>query len=464
MLSSFRFAICLLICTIGATYPLAATIEIRGLEVHQFAGEALNSDISSPHRIGILTSLLGLSALLLSLPFEQRAHRRSQRRLDLEQEIAGLSARLMACGPDQIGNEISEALNRLSTLMDADSCCWYEFQGGNELLKAIYSAPGPNILALAAETTGADWLTERLLGGMPICIDTMEDFPTGAVNERNLCESAKVKSLVLVPSLAGPSAKGVLEIAWLRRGTDSTSELTMQLGVLGGVIASAIQREKAQSASQESENRFVRIFEEASLGIVLEDLQGHLLSANPAFRSIVGYTQDELSRLTCKNLSHPEDLPSEAVLFEQLLNGKRRNYQIEKRFFRKDGTVFWGHVSVSLIENRGASPLVLGMLKDISRRRADEEKLAGARLELQRLTARLIQAQDEERQRISRELHDDIAQRLSLLTMDLDVLRQELAASGVEAGSRRASCPFPAARPAAHRFPQARRACVPRTP
>ncbi len=66
----------------------------------------------------------------------------------------------------------------------------------------------------------------------------------------------------------------------------------------------------------------------------------------------------------------------EAPLFQQLVNGQRSNYQIEKRFFRKDGTEIWGHVSVSLLNgNQGKTPLIIGMLRDIT-----EQKLADSQL------------------------------------------------------------------------------------
>src|SRR5262249_6906615 len=125
----------------------------------------------------------------------------------------------------------------------------------------------------------------------------------------------------------------------------------------------------------------------------------------------------------------------EAHLFEELQSGSTKSYQMEKRFFRKDRSIFWGHISVCLLTNAdGSSPLIIAALQDISEMKTAEEKLRAATLELQHLTARIIQAQDEERKRISQELHDDISQRIALLSVGLETLSQEFAALGVEPG------------------------------
>jgi signal transduction histidine kinase len=77
----------------------------------------------------------------------------------------------------------------------------------------------------------------------------------------------------------------------------------------------------------------------------------------------------------------------------------------------------------------GASSQVIAMVEDVTERKAANARMENIQLELQRLTARLIQAQEEERQRISGELHDDIAQRLSLLVFGLERLKDALPAS-----------------------------------
>jgi PAS domain S-box-containing protein len=305
----------------------------------------------------------------------------------------------------------------------------------------MHYACGPNVTPPPALVVRDELplLMSLLLAGAPVRLDKLTDLPAAAVHERAFFQKLKTKSVVLVPADAGHGTKGLLGLGSATVEKEWTSDLISQLGVLSFVIASVVQRGNAQRARQASEQRFCRLFEDASIGIVLEGPGGRLDSVNPSFCEMTGYTKEELLQLSCQNLSHPDDLPAESILFEELWEGKRKNYQMDKRFFRKDGSAFWAHISVSLLRSLDGPPLVIGMAKDISESKASQEQLTAAKVELQRLTARLIQAQDNERGRISRELHDDVGQRLSLLTVHLDTLQQQLAALGNVSAAQRIS-------------------------
>ena len=187
-------------------------------------------------------------------------------------------------------------------------------------------------------------------------------------------------------------------------------------------LAAMIQEHKfASAALAESENRFRQLFEQASVGIALETLEGKLAIVNPVFCAMFGYTEAELHEMSCVQLSHPEDLATEAPLLRELCAGKRASYQIDKRFFRRDGTIVWGRVSVSLLKPQdGSQPFIIGMLRDISALKQRDQELV-------MLTGRLIEAQEDERRRISRELHDDIGQQAAAIAADLCALRETMA-------------------------------------
>jgi PAS domain S-box-containing protein len=145
---------------------------------------------------------------------------------------------------------------------------------------------------------------------------------------------------------------------------------------------------------------------------------------------MLGFSEEELRGKHCVEFSPPEDAEKDWSLFEQLRQGSIDNYHLEKRFIRKDGTLMWGCLSIALMKDGASpSPLVVAMVQDITDKRAAEEKLQRSEVNLQLLASHLIQAQEEERQRIARELHDDIAQRLSLLVVDLEELSDSMAAA-----------------------------------
>ena len=161
---------------------------------------------------------------------------------------------------------------------------------------------------------------------------------------------------------------------------------------------------------------FHYIFEHASLGIAVEDFDGKILLANPVLCSMMGYREDELCDMHCSDFANSED---DLALFQQLRAGAIDRYSLEKRFTRKDGVQFWGSVHVSMWKDGDeGSPLVFAFMEDITGRKLSELALAS-------VSRRLIEAQEQERLRISRELHDDIAQRVAVLAMELGQLPQD---------------------------------------
>lgn len=117
---------------------------------------------------------------------------------------------------------------------------------------------------------------------------------------------------------------------------------------------------------------FHDVFTASPIGIAVETLEGQPLFVNPAFCSLLGFTEEEVRSKHCVDFSPPEDAEKDWVLFQQLRAGSIKHYQLEKRYFRRDGSLVWGRLSVSLL-NRGSSPLVLAMVEDITEQKKAEE-------------------------------------------------------------------------------------------
>ena len=109
----------------------------------------------------------------------------------------------------------------------------------------------------------------------------------------------------------------------------------------------------SQALPAQAKQLFHYLFEQASLGIAVEDLEGKLLLANPALCSMLGYREDELCGMSCSQFDDPENSQDEGVLFQQLRAGVIDKYSLEKRYVRKHGGELWGRLNVSLCEKRG---------------------------------------------------------------------------------------------------------------
>ena len=119
---------------------------------------------------------------------------------------------------------------------------------------------------------------------------------------------------------------------------------------------------------------FRDIFNASPVGIAVENLEGQPLFVNPAFCSMLGFSEEELCSKHCVQFSPPEDAEKDWDLFQQLRAGSINHYQLEKRYFRRDGSLVWGRLNISLL-NSLPSPLVIAIVEEITDKKTAEEAL-----------------------------------------------------------------------------------------
>ncbi|MGE5375596.1 MAG: two-component regulator propeller domain-containing protein, partial [Bacteroidota bacterium] len=130
--------------------------------------------------------------------------------------------------------------------------------------------------------------------------------------------------------------------------------------------AEAELEKRAAQELQQSEERFRATFENSAIGIALTTLDGHLLRANPAICKMSGYTEEELQARTDLENTYPEDRSAGMDFLAELLEGKRDSYQVEKRYVRKNGEVFWAQVTLSVVHDaEGRHDYLVSMVEDI---------------------------------------------------------------------------------------------------
>ncbi|MEN9223702.1 MAG: PAS domain S-box protein, partial [Thermostichus sp. BF3_bins_97] len=126
------------------------------------------------------------------------------------------------------------------------------------------------------------------------------------------------------------------------------------------------------------------LIEQASVGIGLTDLKGCVLSLNPAAQRMHGYSHDELLHMNFADYTHPEDLQKDQELFQQLIAGEIPSYSLEKRYLRKDGSQFWGRLTLSLVRDpQGQPQFAVSVLEDISEAKQAEAALRQSEAEKQ---------------------------------------------------------------------------------
>jgi diguanylate cyclase (GGDEF)-like protein/PAS domain S-box-containing protein len=135
-------------------------------------------------------------------------------------------------------------------------------------------------------------------------------------------------------------------------------------------------RQLAFQASIGSDDIFEAVFADAPIGIALLGLDGRFQRVNRALCGITGYDEQELTALTFQDITHPDDLDMDLNEATRLLNGEITSYQMDKRYFAKDGHLIWVHLSGSIVRDADRQPLIfIAHIEDISVRKRDEELL-----------------------------------------------------------------------------------------
>lgn len=134
---------------------------------------------------------------------------------------------------------------------------------------------------------------------------------------------------------------------------------------------------RLEKGLQASEERFRSAFDYAPIGMALVAPDGKWLRVNRSLCELVGYSAEELLATDFQAITYPDDLDLDLSLVREVLDGSRQNYQMEKRYFHRQGRIIHVLLSVSLLRNLDGQPLYfVSQIEDISHRKEAELSLA----------------------------------------------------------------------------------------
>jgi PAS domain S-box-containing protein len=135
-------------------------------------------------------------------------------------------------------------------------------------------------------------------------------------------------------------------------------------------------------------------------------LQGQWIEVNDSLLNIVGYSRERLYQLTFQDITHPDDLQDDLLLLQQLINGEKQSYSLEKRYFNRNGEIIWVLLSVSIVRDAQGNALhFVSQIIDIT--------------EAKRIAHLRLSEMDKKIDTIAYELHENIAQTLASIKLFL---------------------------------------------
>lgn len=376
--------------------------------------------------------------LLLSLLRQRGAKKKVEasliERLTFEEFLSDLSTKFISLPEDQVDMNIEQGLGRIAEFLKMDRVTLFEFSADRTELKSAFSWVGGGVAPAPALVKAADlpWWRVRLLAGEVSFVTDGKSLPGEALPEQEYFRRMGIMSAATVPLKVGGEINGAISFVSTKHRVNWTQDLLNRVRVLGEVFWNALQRRRSmqavlasQAVLRESEERFRLVANSAPVLIWMSGTDKLCTFFNQGWLSFTGRSMEqELGEGWIIGV-HPEDVQHCLRTYSASFEARVR-FEVEYRLRRFDGEYRWiVDYGTPRFEPDGTFCGYIGSAVDITERKSSEESLHS-------LSGRLINAQEQERARIARELHDDFSQRLALLGISLGQLWEELPESQTE--------------------------------
>ena len=165
---------------------------------------------------------------------------------------------------------------------------------------------------------------------------------------RECVESVVRTASPIVSSL--PSTRPTATWCGIRRSMGPLREHGQVVGVMS-VATDVTRRKQSDISLLESEQRFRSTFEQAAVGMAEWRPKVVSCRVNQTLSKFLGYSSEELLSRTFQDITHPDDLDTDLQHMRQVLDGEIATYSMEKRYYRKDGTIVWVNLTVALVRD-----------------------------------------------------------------------------------------------------------------
>lgn len=364
-----------------------------------------------------------------------------EERIRFEMLLSDLSNKLLNASPDQFDAAIDEMLRGVVDVLGVDRATVAQFTGPDGTIEATHSFALPGIPAVEKGLNAATvpYVAGQLTRGLMMVFERLpDDMPVDQHLDRAYVQRTGIKSGILLPIVAQGSVTGAVVIDSFRAYRSWNQGIIRRARLIGEVLANALIRMKAEKCLRAAEQWGRGILSSLASPIAVVDSRGVIVSLNEAWRAFARPGQaDDHARIgldagrsyldVFERGPHAQCQDAVQILagIRAILAGDATRFTLEYRYPGCDEDR-WFLISVTPlgVPEGGA---VVSHTEVTNLKRAQED--------LRELSGRLITTQEEERSRIARELHDDINQRIALLTIELERLAKRTHDARAQAAS-----------------------------
>ncbi|HJS20463.1 MAG TPA: PAS domain S-box protein [Anaerolineales bacterium] len=330
-----------------------------------------------------------------------------------------------------VGDILEVLLAVIRELLKASQVSIDLIEADDQLVTRAATADQPLKVGDRMRRGEGSWLSSQVMdSGRPA---VLEDYAAWD-GRRELFEGYPIHAIAIVPIHQGERVIGAINVSRSEENkpfSDTDIYVAEQLAQMVALVLDNAQlyarleseltdRRKMEETLRESRENFQRYFNMGTVGMCVTSPDMKWIETNGHLRKMLGYTDEELDRLTWRDLTHSEDLDADLVMFNQMLANERDSYKLDKRFIRKDGETVYTTMYASCYRNPdGTVRYLLASLVDITDRKEAEAALL-------KLTA------VEERQRLARDLHDSVNQSIHSLVLFSETLTSTLERNNLE--------------------------------
>jgi diguanylate cyclase (GGDEF)-like protein/PAS domain S-box-containing protein len=326
------------------------------------------------------SSVADLVAMAVDATERRHAQEALRHRVEFEKLIANISTRFANLDDEDLDAAIQDSLRDVAVFVGADRSHLMMMSEDDLSIRMTHEYDGPGIPPRKEyygdlPAASFPWWIGRLLRGEAVVLDSIDDLPAEAVNERRIAERGDIRSILFVPMMLQKKVIGSVGCTSLTREMHWTDETLSLLRITGVMLVSAIERSRNYRELRSSEERY-RLMADYSTDLISRSTaRGRMVYASPAVQSLLGYDVHEMVGHSVFEFVDPEDqhiVRQATVRIEQQQAPQTFSYRV----IRKNGSRVWFETTCRAIPDAsGAVVELVSVSRDISERRRAEEQI-----------------------------------------------------------------------------------------